>query len=113
MIPAIRSSQEDFGTVDVYGRLLLAKGEFDAGNAEVLRAALAEVSRSPDGFIVDLTGVAFLDSSAIRTVWDVVPLAPTVLVATGSLVARLCQITGLHRVADLRFVEPPESSPPR
>jgi anti-sigma B factor antagonist len=59
---AVEVSAADFGT------LVAVTGEVDIATSPQLRAALAARPRTGDLLVLDLTGVAFLDSSGLSVV---------------------------------------------
>ncbi|MGQ0845755.1 MAG: STAS domain-containing protein [Sporichthyaceae bacterium] len=90
--------------VAVLGRTVRCVGEFDVANSASLRAGFAEAARSGPGYAIDLTGVTFLDSSALSALFEAAEHAPVVLVAAGSLMERLAGTIGLTSVVEVRSV---------
>ncbi len=79
--------------------VLALRGEFDLGNAEELRAALATARGTGDRIDVHLDGLTFMDSSAlnelIRPIQDGCELT---LHGCPPLVRRLLTVTGVESV---------------
>jgi anti-anti-sigma factor len=77
-------------------------GEIDMSNSDLLRAALDKVlRRTGSGFVVDLTEVTYLDSSALSVLWHYVDKRPRILVREGSLAARVINLSGLDKVTHI------------
>jgi anti-anti-sigma factor len=70
-------------------------GDIDLSNAGALRGALQEVARRRGcGFVVDLTRVGYMDSTALRVLYEFADFGPRVLVRAGSMTQRLLTIAG-------------------
>src|ERR1700712_3088469 len=91
-----------FERADVDGdRTLIIRGEIDFDDVDDLRAQLSSAMReSPSPTMVDLSEVAFIDSSGIRELVEANREAPSlgtelVLVAPSKVCCRVLEITGL------------------
>ena len=83
-------------------------GQVDLDNARLLHRALASAARDP-ALVVDLREVRYLDSAAVSVLFAHAHKPMRILTRSGSAVARVLQICGLSRVAqvdDLPGVEP-------
>jgi anti-anti-sigma factor len=83
-------------------------GELDASNAAQLWAAIEpELDQSGD-LTLDLTGLAFMDSSGIQilvnTAQGLADEANLILVSPGSLVRRLLNLIPVDRLENVRVV---------
>jgi anti-anti-sigma factor len=83
-------------------------GELDASNATALWSAIEpELDRSGD-LTLDLTGLAFMDSSGIQilvnTARGLADDASLILVSPGSLVRRLLDLIPVDRLENVRVV---------
>ena len=83
-------------------------GELDASNAAALWSAIEpELDRSGD-LTLDLTGLAFMDSSGIQilvnTARGLADDASLILVSPGSLVRRLLNLIPVDRLENVRVV---------
>ena len=84
--------------------VVAAGGEFDLYTTERLREKLADVLElGGRHFLVDLTGVSFMDSTALGVLVDAAKALKSsgghlVLVADDPRVKRVIEITGLDRV---------------
>jgi len=91
------------GRATAAGDVVRVTGEFDRSNLPELRAALEEVAaRVPDTFVVDLTEVDYLDSSAIGALWKYTDRRPRLVVRADSVVARVLGRVGF---ADLGLLD--------
>lgn len=79
------------------------RGEFDLGNVEDLRAALATAGESPDGGItVHLGELTFIDSSGLNELIRPVQQGRRVeLRSCPEKVRRLLQVTGFETVLEI------------
>ena len=84
--------------------LILAGGEADVTNRDELRAALnAEVTRQPGLLILDLSGLRFMDSSALHVILQANRTldrhgAMMALVAPQDAVAKMLRLTTADRL---------------
>jgi anti-anti-sigma factor len=91
------------GRATVAGNVVQVSGEFDRSNLADLREALEEAAtHAPDTFVVDLTEVKFLDSSAIGALWKYTDRRPRLVVRADSMVARVLGRVGF---ADLGLLD--------
>jgi anti-sigma B factor antagonist len=77
-------------------------GELDVTTVPRLRSTLAELRGSGENMLIDLAGVSFIDSTALRLVWDVTTEAKddgTELTLTPGPpeVMRVFELTGLNK----------------
>jgi anti-sigma B factor antagonist len=88
--------------------LLTATGELDLYAADPLRDALTPlIERQPTALIVDLTGVGFIDSTALGVLVGAAKLLRSgggafVVVSSDPRIVRLLEITGLTLLFALR-----------
>jgi anti-anti-sigma factor len=84
------------GQVRVEAGLVQVVGEIDLSNAWRLREVMQKaVEAVGAGFTVDLTGVDYLDSSALAVLWEFRDYRPRLMIATGSVVERVLDMVGL------------------
>ena len=77
-----------------------AVGEIDMSNVDQFRAALGEAAgASGDRFVVDLTGVDYLDSAGIHALYTVVP---RVRLVASPLLSPVLDISGLLGITSVR-----------
>jgi anti-anti-sigma factor len=101
--PGDRDPAPAVGRATVAGNVVQLTGEFDRSNVDALRAALEEVAaQAPDTFVVDLTAVEYLDSSAIGLLWKYTDQRPRLVVRADSVVARVFGRVGF---ADLGLLD--------
>lgn len=82
-------------------RTVVAAGEIDLANVEQFHSALSEAVATSEGALtVDLTGVTYCDSTAVRALFAVVDATDLTLVipSTGPI-GTLLRITGIDQVA--------------
>jgi anti-sigma B factor antagonist len=85
---------------DPSGCLVLgAVGEIDMSNAAAFAAALEEARRDGDRFVLDLTGVEYLDSAGLAVLF---PHVDHVRLVAGPLLGPLLTIAGLADVTTIR-----------
>jgi anti-anti-sigma factor len=87
-------------------------GLLDMGNARLLHRALANAQADP-ALVVDLRRVRYLDSAAVTVLFAHAHKPLRILAHAGSAVARVVEICGLSRVAQvdlLPAVDPAQSS---
>jgi anti-anti-sigma factor len=107
--PGDRDPSPAVGRATVDGDVVRAAGEFDRANLDGLRAALEEVAtRVPGAFVVDLTEVSYLDSSAIGVFWQYTERRPRFRVRADSVVARVLRRVGF---ADLELLDVESEAP--
>ncbi len=59
----------DVRVVQDLERVVQASGEIDLGNVDAFRTAIETASReSPRGFVIDLSGVQYMDSAGVQAV---------------------------------------------
>ena len=75
-----------------------AVGEIDMSNADQFRAAL-EAAAAGGRFVVDLTGVWYLDSAGIHALYAV---APQIRLIASALLAPVLDISGLSGITSVR-----------
>ncbi len=78
-----------------------AVGEIDMSNVDQFRAALAAAAAgaSGDRFVVDLTGVDYLDSAGIHALYAA---APAVRLVASPLLSPVLDISGLLGITSIR-----------
>ena len=90
-------------SAELAGAVLTVTGEVDMATAPRLRAVLAEAVRRPGPpLVVDLSQVRYLDSAGVGALFEHVHRGLELVVAPGSPVARVLQVTGLTEVATVR-----------
>ena len=89
--PLDLSARRDAGGTTV----LTAAGEIDMSNAARFRAALSQAGDDGAAFIVDLTGVQYLDSAGLTAL---LPYAPRVKIIATAVLAPVLSVTGLDPV---------------
>jgi anti-anti-sigma factor len=75
--------------------VLTAAGEIDMSNAARFRDALSQAGGDGAAFIVDLTGVDYLDSAGLTAL---LPYAPRVTILATPVLAPVLSVTGLDPV---------------
>jgi anti-sigma B factor antagonist len=95
------STEVTFTTArDPEGALVLgAAGEIDMSNAPAFSAALAEARRQEEAFVLDLTGVEYLDSAGLAVLF---PHVDHVKLVAGPLLGPLLTVAGLADVTTIR-----------
>jgi anti-sigma B factor antagonist len=72
------------------------RGELDLGTVSALEAVLAEVPETPDGVVLDLREVTFLDSTGLRCVCQARRRFPSLALVPGAEnVQRIFTLTGV------------------
>ncbi|MGV0853134.1 STAS domain-containing protein [Mycolicibacterium phlei] len=86
--------------------IVTATGDIDLANIEEFKALLARAADDSSDVTVDLTGVTYCDSAALRELFSVAATAKLNLVVptTGS-VPTLLKISGLDKVATVTIVD--------
>lgn len=79
--------------------VLRASGEIDMSNAETFRSALGQVAGEGGSFVVDLTGVEYLDSAGLAVLFT---YARNLEVVVSPKLVRLLTISGLTEIATVR-----------
>jgi anti-sigma B factor antagonist len=79
--------------------VLGATGEIDMSNAAAFAAALDEARRESDKFVLDLTGVEYLDSAGLAALF---PHVDHVRLVAGPILGPLLTVAGLADVTDFR-----------
>lgn len=75
--------------------VLTAVGEIDMSNAADFRDALSQAGAGDAGFLVDLTGVNYLDSAGLTAL---LPYAPRVRVSATAVLAPVLSVSGLDSI---------------
>lgn len=75
--------------------VLAAAGEIDMSNAAVFRDALSTAGAGGADFIVDLTGVYYLDSAGLTAL---LPYAPRLKIIATAVLAPVLSVSGLDPV---------------
>lgn len=75
--------------------VLTAAGEIDMSNAADFRDALSQAGAGDAGFVVDLTGVKYLDSAGLTAL---LPYAPRVRVTATAVLAPVLSVSGLDSI---------------
>ena len=75
--------------------VLTVAGEIDMSNAARFRAALSQAGDAGAAFIVDLTGVEYLDSAGLTAL---LPYASRVKIIATAVLAPVLSVTGLDPV---------------
>lgn len=75
--------------------VLTAVGEIDMSNAADFRDALSQAGAGDAGFVVDLTGVNYLDSAGLTAL---LPYAPRVRVTATAVLAPVLSVSGLDSI---------------
>jgi len=87
------------------GALVLgAAGEIDMSNASAFAAALERARHDADSFVLDLTGVEYLDSAGLAALF---PHVDHVRLVAGPTLGPLLTIAGLADVTTIRDADPP------
>jgi anti-anti-sigma factor len=95
-----------FGKAAVVGDRVRATGELDRTNAAELRAAMEELAgRVGSGFVVDLTGVTYLDSAVMSVFFQFLDRRPCLVVRANSTAERVLSRLGFAGLG-LLDVEP-------
>lgn len=85
---------------DPNGSLVVAAaGEIDMSNAPKLSAALADARSEADAFVLDLTGVEYLDSAGLAALF---PHVDHVRLVAGPVLVPLLTVAGLADVTTVR-----------
>ena len=79
--------------------VVTAVGEIDMSNADQFRAALEAAAAAGGRFVVDLTGVGYLDSAGIHALYAV---APQIRLITSELLSPVLDISGLSGITSVR-----------
>lgn len=79
--------------------VVTAVGEIDMSNAGRFREALGLAAPEGGRFVVDLTGVEYLDSAGINALFT---HAPRIRLITGPLLAPVLAISGLADITSVR-----------
>lgn len=97
------------GQVRVAAGVVQVVGEIDLSNAWRLREVMQEaVEAVGAGFTVDLTGVVYLDSSALAVLWEFREYRPQLVIEPGSVVERVLDIVALDGdTSDVDAAQPP------
>lgn len=83
-------------TRDMDGQTVLAAaGEIDMSNAADFRGALDQAGSADTGFVVDLTGVDYLDSAGLTAL---LPYAPRIKIIATNTLAPVLSISGLEEI---------------
>ena len=93
------------------GGEVIPVGTLDIGNSRLLHSALANAKADP-ALVVDLRRVRYLDSAAVTVLFAHAHKPLRILVQAGSAVARVVEICGLSRVAQVELpvaVDPTQS----
>lgn len=99
LYPETPESAGPIGLACVVGQMVRVSGEIDMSNVAQLKVALDKAARrSPEGFLVDLTEVVYLDSAALGVFRQFArrSCAPVYRVVPGSICERALQIFGLQ-----------------
>jgi anti-sigma B factor antagonist len=75
--------------------VLSAVGEIDMSNVEDFRDALSQAGAGGAGFVVDLTGVGYLDSAGLTAL---LPYAPRIRVISTAVLAPVLSVSGLDPI---------------
>jgi anti-sigma B factor antagonist len=75
--------------------VLTAVGEIDMSNVAGFRDALSQVGTGGAGFIVDLTGVDYLDSAGLTAL---LPYAARIRIIATTMLAPVLSISGLDSI---------------
>jgi anti-anti-sigma factor len=75
--------------------VLTAVGELDMSNAAGFRDALSQVGAGGADFVVDLTGVDYLDSAGLTAL---LPYAPRIRVIATAVLAPVLSVSGLDSI---------------
>ena len=102
------TDQATFATRKVRGLLLVeATGEIDIGNAADLRTAVIDALGAGDLLIVSVTGVTYMDSSALAVLTEIARRLDTqrrrllVVAPRESAAGKLLRIVGLEHIVPL------------
>ena len=80
-------------------RVVSAVGEIDMSNAEAFRAALGAAAAEGGGFVVDLTGLEYLDSAGIHALYAV---SSRIRLIASPLLSPVLDISGLSAITSIR-----------
>jgi anti-sigma B factor antagonist len=75
--------------------VLTAVGEIDMSNAAGFRDALSQAGAGDAGFVVDLTGLNYLDSAGLTAL---LPYAPRIRVIATAVLAPVLSVSGLDSI---------------
>jgi anti-sigma B factor antagonist len=75
--------------------VLSAAGEIDMSNAAGFRDALSQAAAGGTGFVVDLSGVDYLDSAGLTAL---LPYAPRIRVIATAVLAPVLSVSGLDSI---------------
>lgn len=78
-------------------------GEIDMATAPELREAMVAVAEGRAGLVVDLSTATFLDSAGVAVLFDHVGGGLELIVAEGSPIAVVLEVTGLTQAATVRY----------
>jgi len=89
-------------------------GEIDLANVDEFNSALSHaVGQSPDGFVVDASGVSYIDGTGIRSIlgaWQRVRNTGGIAIVAGGVVRRLAEALDLEELPCLLFCDTMESA---
>jgi anti-sigma B factor antagonist len=110
-IKAGRQTTPFAGTISVGDGVVLLDGEIDADSAVAFAAVLDQAISVSVELVIDLGGVTFIDSTALRTLLDtwrrIVPLNGSITTRNARPnIARLFDITGTNRIITLESPMP-------
>jgi anti-sigma B factor antagonist len=94
----LSTSEDDNGTT-----VVSAVGEIDMSNAAVFRDALSQAAALAGDFIVDLTGVDYLDSAGLTAL---LPHAARIRILATTMLAPVLSVTGLEPVTTVVSTPP-------
>ena len=78
--------------------VLAAIGEIDMSNAADFRDALSQAGADGASFIVDLTGVDYLDSAGLTAL---LPYAPRIMIVATTVLAPVLSVSGLDPITNV------------
>jgi len=94
-------------TLEFNGSQLVVRGEFDMSNEYELAAALEMAPRPSGATVVDMSGVSFMDSSALHAFVRFHTEGNVLVVHHPSpSVVRLLELTSLDRVFSIELADP-------
>lgn len=80
--------------------IIVVSGDIDLANVEEFEAAMIQARNGSDVLTVDLTGVSYCDSAAVRALFSIAAdSALTMIVKPTGHITTLLGISGLDRVA--------------
>lgn len=85
--------------MDLRDGVLVVDGEIDGESARALEERLRAAGTATGGHRLDLTGVAFIDSRGIETLFRLAYDGLEITVAAGSLLERVLHTVAVDRVA--------------